>query len=202
MTQNLIGVTTMQPQALASTQLASTTPTAVYTVPASTSAIIKQGLLANISGQVIVLSAALSTGGAITALPINPLPYGLLSGSSITLLDGLNMQTWVTTADALAGATSLAVASQTPNFAYPAGPGQTVIQSVNGQTVQVSVHHVPNGGTLNGSHLVLSYPLAPGDTLSLTSFLAGMNLGPGDAIYVGASVANAINVSITGVVSS
>jgi hypothetical protein len=68
------------------------------------------------------LTAALSTGGAITALPVAALPVGLLSGSAVSVQSGAgSVQVWVLTADAAISATSLAVTSQTPNFAYPIG---------------------------------------------------------------------------------
>lgn len=203
MSSNIQVSTSSLGKALAATQLASVTPVAVYTVPAATSTLIKQGLLANISGQVITLSAALSTGGPITALPINPLPLGLISGSTVTTVFGSNSQTWTLTADAPAGATSLAVASQTPNFAYPVGIGQTFIMSTLAQTATVVIHHIPaSGGALNGARVILQVPVLPGDSVPLTTYLANMQLGPGDALYIGASIANIINVSLTGVEST
>lgn len=72
------------------------------------------------------LAVPLSTGAPITALPVAALPGlapndGLPSGQVITLGSGANTQTWTLTAAVAAGATSLPVASQTPNFAYPSG---------------------------------------------------------------------------------
>lgn len=67
------------------------------------------------------LSSALSTGAPITSLPVSALPFGLSNGQTVTVTSGANTQTWTLTADAAAGATTLAVTSQTPNFAYPAG---------------------------------------------------------------------------------
>ena len=67
------------------------------------------------------LSALLSTGGAITALPVKALPFEIASGVTVTLNDGTgHTQNWTTTGIAAKGATTIAVTSQVPNFAYPA----------------------------------------------------------------------------------
>jgi len=71
------------------------------------------------TGIPIHLSAALSTGAAITSLPITSLSEAVTSGDSIVLTSGTNTQTFVASANALVGATSISVTSQTPNFAYP-----------------------------------------------------------------------------------
>jgi hypothetical protein len=80
----------------------------------------------SISGMPIaVLSSGLSTGSAIVSLPVNSLVYAIPAGT-ITLTDptGGNTQTWTTTGAGV-GATSIAVSSQTPNFAYPTGSNIT-----------------------------------------------------------------------------
>lgn len=66
-------------------------------------------------------SSLLSTGGAITAIPVTALTVAVPSGTVVTLTSGVNTQNFTTTALAAIGATSLAVASATPNFAYPIG---------------------------------------------------------------------------------
>lgn len=76
--------------------------------------------------QQATLSGLLSTGGAITTLPVVALPAALASGRVITVRSGPNSQTWTLTAAAAAGATSLAVTSQTPSFAFPIGSAITV----------------------------------------------------------------------------
>jgi hypothetical protein len=67
------------------------------------------------------LSTALTTGGgAVTSLAVAAgINQALASGATITLVSGTNTQSWVLTSAAASGATSLAVASQVPNFAYP-----------------------------------------------------------------------------------
>ena len=59
-------------------------------------------------------------GGAITALPVNALTYGLQSGVTVTLDDGTNTDTFTTSAAVPAGATSIPVASHTPAFDFAA----------------------------------------------------------------------------------
>ncbi len=72
-----------------------------------------------------------------------------------------------------------------------------------GSPVNVSVNVVPSGGTAQVSNRIISsYPLAAGDTISLTPYLAGMMLGAGDFISVTASTANAVNVILTGAVAT
>lgn len=67
------------------------------------------------------LSALLSTGGAITSLPTNPLTFAIPNGVTIRLNDGAgHTQEWKTTAEAPIGATAIVVTSQVPGFAYPA----------------------------------------------------------------------------------
>jgi hypothetical protein len=72
------------------------------------------------------LSAALSTSGAITSLPVNALASAIPSGSAVVLSSGGNTQSFTTSGATAAGATSITVASQTPNFAYPSGTTFTV----------------------------------------------------------------------------
>lgn len=78
-----------------------------------------QNGLATIYG---TLSSTLSTGAGITSLPVNALVANIpFSGIVVTLDDQVgHTQNWTTTAAANAGASSLAVTSQTPNFAFPA----------------------------------------------------------------------------------
>jgi len=66
------------------------------------------------------LTSALSTGGAITSLPVTPALNGnVASGDSIVVSSGSNTQTFTASAAASFGATSISVSSSTPNFAYP-----------------------------------------------------------------------------------
>lgn len=76
------------------------------------------------------LSSELSTGAPITSIAITALehlPSGSLpAGTIIILKSGTTTQKWTLTANAETGATSLSVASQIPNFAYPTTTTVTV----------------------------------------------------------------------------
>lgn len=74
------------------------------------------------------LATPLSTGGAITALPVTALIEALPDGSGVTLRSGASTQNWTVSnsgSPVAVGATSIPVVSQTPNLAYPAGTGIT-----------------------------------------------------------------------------
>lgn len=73
---------------------------------------------AQLTTSLATLSTGLLTSGPITSLPVTALQYAVASGS-IVVASGANTQTW-TTSGAPLGATTIPVASQTPNFAYPA----------------------------------------------------------------------------------
>ena len=65
------------------------------------------------------LSSALTTGGAITSLPVTALNGNVASGDSIVVTSGTNTQTFTASANTYFGATAIPVNSLTPNFAYP-----------------------------------------------------------------------------------
>jgi len=67
------------------------------------------------------LTTALASGTAYTSLAVSALSQAVASGDSILLTSGANTQTYVTSAPATVGATSLAVTSQAANAAYPVG---------------------------------------------------------------------------------
>jgi hypothetical protein len=68
------------------------------------------------------LGSALSTGAAITSLPLAAALTAPFSNGTITVFSGANSQNF-TTAGALAGAPSIPITSATPTFAFPAGSG-------------------------------------------------------------------------------
>jgi hypothetical protein len=57
-------------------------------------------------------------GGAITALPVNALTYGLQLGATVTLDNGTNTDTFVTSAAVPSGATTIPIVSDTPAFDF------------------------------------------------------------------------------------
>jgi hypothetical protein len=71
------------------------------------------------------LSAQIANaGGAITSLPVTAVASPIPSGASLTITNATpTLQTWVTTAAVLPGATSIPVTSQTPSATFPAGLG-------------------------------------------------------------------------------
>lgn len=70
---------------------------------------------------------------AITSLAVEPLLNAIASGATVDLTDPTNAHTqnWVTTAIAAAGATAIAVASQTPNFNYPVGSVVSIVSTTS-----------------------------------------------------------------------
>lgn len=101
-------------------------------------------------------SALLSTGGAITAIPVNALA-GTVAAGPIWLFSGTNNQQFITTG-AAAAATSIPVTSQTPNFAYPSGSTvglpsdlRTTVLSVAGGNATLAANA---GNSVSGSPLV------------------------------------------------
>jgi alpha-tubulin suppressor-like RCC1 family protein len=90
------------------------------------------------------LTSALTTGGPITTLAVSALSEAITKGASFQVNDGAgHRQLWTTTATAAKGATSIAVVSQTPNFAYPA-PTTKVEPSVSTFTLNAKGKTGPN----------------------------------------------------------
>jgi hypothetical protein len=75
--------------------------------------------------------------------------------------------------------------------------------NVTGSAVPVTVHLLKVGDTADGTHAIISgYNLGAGDTLSLRDYLGGAMMATGEAIAVTAGTASAVDVVITGAVSS
>jgi len=71
--------------------------------------------------------------------------------------------------------------------------------NTSGSAVTVSVSIIPSGGSVDGTHRIVSgYSLAAGDTLSLAEYLSGMLLGAGDAVSVNAGTGSAVDVTLSG----
>ncbi len=96
-------------------------------------------------------SSTLSTGGAITSLPVTELDGNVRSGDSITITSGTNTQTFTASGNAYYGATSIPISSATPNFAYPTSStisDTTTLGTLNSDTTDT----ITNFDTLhNGS---------------------------------------------------
>jgi hypothetical protein len=98
-------------------------------------------------------------------------------------------------------------AAETTVYTVPANTfvklAHGVVTNVSVAAVTVSVALVPSGSAADGTHRIIhQYSLPAGDSLSLKDYIANAMLGPGDFISVLASAANAIDVVITGAVSS
>lgn len=77
------------------------------------------------------------------------------------------------------------------------------LANTTGSAVAVTVHLLEVGQTADGTHSIISgYSLSAGDTLSLRDYLGGAMLATGESIAVTAGTANAVDVVITGAVSS
>lgn len=75
--------------------------------------------------------------------------------------------------------------------------------NTTGSAVTVTVQLLKVGDTADGTHAVISgYSLGAGDTLSLRDYLGGAMLATGEVISVTAGTASAVDVVITGAVSS
>lgn len=101
----------------------------------------------------------------------------------------------------------LTTTAATSVYTVPTGKTAKIAQGTvcnpSGSTVTVTVSLLKSGDTADGTHTVISaYPLAAGDTLALKDYLGGAMLAEGEAISVTAGTANAVNVVITGAVSS
>lgn len=85
----------------------------------------------NIDGTLTTALTAVPT----TSLAVTALTEPIASGANVVLTSGANTFTFVTSAPAALGATTIAVTSATPNFAYPIGT--TVAAVISGLTNSV-----------------------------------------------------------------
>jgi hypothetical protein len=113
----------------------------------------------------VTLSSALSTGGAITSLPVAALNGNVKSGESIVVSSGSNTQTFTASANAYIGATSISVNSVTPNFAYPATATVTdssSLATLNSDTTN-TIANFDTGHNATGS--IQLYPVTANGTI-------------------------------------
>lgn len=105
------------------------------------------------------LSAALVSGTAYTALTVTPLTTAIASGANVVLVSGANTQTFVASAAAAVGATSIAVTSLAANFAYPVGtivnPGNVIAWGSCASTV-ISTTQTPPTFAIGALELTLT----------------------------------------------
>jgi hypothetical protein len=117
----------------------------------------------------VTLSSALSIAGPINALPVNALNGNVASGDSIVVTSGANTQTFTATAAAYFGATSIAVTSATPNFAYPIT--STVTDSTSQGTLNSdTTDTLTNFNTAHGSSgRIQLYPVTANGIVNTTA---------------------------------
>jgi hypothetical protein len=101
----------------------------------------------------------------------------------------------------------LSTTSATSVYTVPASTtvkiAQGTICNTSAAIVNITVALLKAGDTADGTHAVLSaYPLGAGETLKLKDYLGGHMLATGEAISVTVGTANAIDVVISGAVSS
>lgn len=112
------------------------------------------------------LSTTLSTGGAITSLPVQVLAGNIASGDSLTITEGAHTQTVTASGNAFINDAAIPVNSFTPNFAYTSAatitdttafgalngdPGDTISQFDTGhlQTGRIQLYPVTGNNAVN-----------------------------------------------------
>jgi hypothetical protein len=106
----------------------------------------------------------------------------------------------------LASGQVAAAATNTTVYTVPASSAVKVatfsLTNVTGSPVTVTVSVVPNAGSVDGTHQVVSaYPLAANDS-TVVSEVAGAMLDTGAFIVINASAVTAIDYLLTGAVAS
>jgi len=106
----------------------------------------------------------------------------------------------------LASSQVAAASTNTTIYTVPTGSAVKVatfsLTNVTGSAVVVSVSVVPLGGTVDGTHkIVSSYSLAANDTTKITE-IEGAMLDAGAFISINASTITAIDYLLTGTVAS
>ena len=131
------------------------------------------------------LSSALSTGAAITSLPVSKLDSNVASGQSIVVSSGGNSQTFVAsgTATASTSATSIPVTSLTPNFAYPSGAAVNVVDCLDSQTTTSTVSGATVGTGLGGFNPIAGNPFCGAVLLYVQEITGTVSGTPGSHNY-------------------
>jgi ABC-type phosphate transport system substrate-binding protein len=98
-------------------------------------------------------SAAIGTGGPITSFSTNALPQALVAGKNVTVGTGTTADTFVTSAAAAIGATTVNVVSQTPANAEAAGVGVFAPDCIPGDGANPQTSLPPDGSSAGISAL-------------------------------------------------
>jgi hypothetical protein len=125
------------------------------------------------------LSAQLTNaGGAITSLPVTAVVSPIPSGASLTITNATpTLQTWVTTAAVLPGATAIPVTSQTPSATFPAGLGVDGFVGGGSATAPAILFGWVVGGTGTPAFAAYQSYLLPAITANI---VAGSTTSTGD----------------------
>jgi hypothetical protein len=87
--------------------------------------------------------------GSVSTLPVAALPTAVVAGQSIVVKSSPNSQTFVASAPALQGATSISVTTQTANATYPIGSTADVVDCYDQKTTTPGVVGATKGTDLN-----------------------------------------------------
>lgn len=225
---NVIVAASISPKVIVS-QYLGTTDAAIYTVPAATSVKIAQGTLCNVSGLIpaptLTLGSTSTTGGTLAAATyywkvtaksaggetigsneVTATTTGTTSSQPLSWTAPAGAASYNIYRGTAAGAENILVANvSTTNYTDTGAAGTsatvpTVSTYATATTVYLSI--VAAGGTVgDGTHRVIhAYSLAANDTLSLKDYIAAAMLGPGDVVAGYASIANAVDIVVTGTV--
>ena len=86
MSQNLIAATSLSPQVIASTQLATTSETTVYTCPAASAAVVATAWVCNTTGSAVTVSVSVvKSGGTAGATNRIVAGYSLAANDTLSL---------------------------------------------------------------------------------------------------------------------
>jgi hypothetical protein len=225
---NVITATSISPKVILSQQLGGS-DAALFTVPALSSAKIAQGSICNVSGltaaPTLTLGTTSATGGTLAAgtyymkVTAKSLTGETLGSNEVTFTTtgttssqplswtGVNgASSYALYIGTAAGAENVLVATVTgTSYTVTTASGTTAsppTTSTFAMAVAVFLSLVQSGGTLgDGTHRVIyNQTIQANDTLLLKDFIGGAMLGPGDAIAGYASVANVLDIVVTGTV--
>lgn len=126
------------------------------------------------------LSGGVTSGVPVTSLAVNALAANVAAGQTLTIINDTNTDVvTVTSAGALAGATSIPIASWTPAFSFPAGSGLVNTPVVTDillqqETARVAISAATVGAG-NGETLISGYfdPTTPSGTYLEVGYFGG-----------------------------
>lgn len=152
------------------------------------------------------LSAQIAAaGGALTSLPVTAVVSPIPSGASLTITNATpTLQTWVTTAAVLPGATSIPVTSQTPSATFPSGLGLMGFVGGGSATAPSILYGYSSGGSGTPAFPAYGFIQLPGISANIVAgsstttgdpYGAFTGLIPGDVSCFAAWSAGSVTVS-------